>query len=86
MQKVNIGKIKNKTIRRYLKRSLRIQKTPRNGVLPERTAAVQLLKKLTAFLRKPSCNFCADDSRLLDIILSRINTVPTLITGFFKTY
>jgi len=86
MQKVNIGKIKNITIRRYLKRSLRIQKTPRNGVFPERITAVQLLKKLTTFLRKSRCNFCADNSRLLDIILSRINTVPTLITGFFKTY
>lgn len=85
MQKVNIGKIKNKTIRRYLKRSLRIQKPRRNGVLPERTA-VQLPKKLTAILRKPGCNFCADNSRLPDIILSRINIVPTLITGFFKTY
>jgi len=48
--------------------------------------AVQLLKKFMAFLRKPRCNFCADNSTLLDIILSKINTVPPLITCFFKTY
>jgi hypothetical protein len=86
MEKVNNGKMKNKTIRRYLKRSLRIQTTRRSGVLPEKMTAVQLLKKFTAFLRKPRCNFCADNNRLLDIILSKINTDPTLITGFFKTY
>jgi hypothetical protein len=83
---VNNGKMKNKTIRRYLKRSLRIQKTPRNGVLPEKITAVQLLKKFMALLRKPRCNFCADNSRLLDINHSKINTVPTLITCLYNTY
>lgn len=86
MEKVNNGKMKNKTIGRYLKRSLRIQKTPRNGVLPEKITAFQVLKKFMTFLRKPRCTFCADNSSLLDIILSKINTVPTLITCFFNTY
>lgn len=86
MEKVNNGEVKNKTIRRYLKLSLRIQKSPRNGVLLEKMTALQLLKIFMVFLRKPKCNYCADNSRLLDIFLSKINTVPTLITCFFKTY
>jgi hypothetical protein len=49
MEKVNNGKMENKRISRYLKCSLRIQKSPRNGALPEKMTTVQLLREFMAF-------------------------------------